>query len=380
MDRSKLQQLDQLLLHGLESLCLTETQHQDAVSKFEAVGRWLNVPGSILAPYSPTVFAHGSMAIGTTNKPVGRDERDIDLVCEMLLPDWISQADGKSLLGRRIKEHATYAEMLEEKNRCWRLIYAGAFHMDILPAKPDERMPTPTALLVPDAELQHWKETDPKGYAAWFLKQAMRYHTALRRSGVRAGVEPAPDYQSVWDKLPLQIAVQILKSHRDLCLNGDDDAPISIILTTLAAHAYRGQESIFAALLDLIDQMPLHIEYDEHDRPFVRNPMNYRENFAEKWHDEPRKARVFAQWIRQIKADLLMLQDAVLSDAVTRLMPFLGESTANRAVQAYGEQIHRRRGSGLQVATSTGLFGASGARSTPVRENTFFGSERIRQD
>ena len=89
--------------------------------------------------------------IGTTNKPVGRDERDIDLVCEMNLPATISQAEAKRLLGQCLMENTTYAKMLQEKNRCWRLIYAGEFHMDILPSKPDHRLPTPTALLVPDS-------------------------------------------------------------------------------------------------------------------------------------------------------------------------------------------------------------------------------------
>src|SRR6185503_2735935 len=36
----------------------------------------------------------------------------------------------------------------------------------------------------------------------------------------------------------LQMAVQILKRHRDVTFEGRDDGPISIINTTLAGHAY----------------------------------------------------------------------------------------------------------------------------------------------
>ena len=170
MDQQKQRQLDELLLLGLESLDLTEAQFYDAIAKYEAVGRCLAAPGSVLAAYSPTIYAQGSMAIGTTNKAVGRDERDIDLVCEMSLPKTMSQAEAKRLLGQCLKENATYATMLKEKNRCWRLVYAGEFHMDILPSKPDNRLPASTALLVPDSALQRWKESDPKGYAAWFMR------------------------------------------------------------------------------------------------------------------------------------------------------------------------------------------------------------------
>lgn len=373
MEQQKQQQLDELLLHGLESLDLSEAQFNDAVAKYEAVGRCLAAPGSVLAPYSPTIYAQGSMAIGTTNKPVGRDERDIDLVCEMILPATISQADAKRLLGQCLMENATYEKMLEEKNRCWRLVYAGEFHMDILPSKPDHRLPTPTALLVPDSALQRWKETDPKGYAAWFKREAARSMRQLSR-GIQATVEPAPQYLSVWDKLPLQIAIQLLKRHRDLRLNGNDDAPISVIITTLAARAYRGQDSILATLFDLLERMPLYIDYDENRLPFVRNPTNALENFADKWHKAPQKQQVFNQWIESAKVDLNNLAAATLGQSGESLKRFLGEHHANDALRAYGDRMQQQRGSGLRVATASGLLGAAAGRTSEVAANTFYGA------
>ena len=230
------------------------------------VGQWLDAPDSALQVYSPTIFPQGSIAIGTTCKPVGRDEMDIDLVCEMILPPEINQSQAKQLVGERLKENATYAEMVNEKNRCWRLIYAGQFYMDILPAKPDGRLPTETALVVPDKKLHHWKETDPKGYAAWFSVKAAQ--SRIKESiTIQASVEPVPEYVAVGDKSPLQIAVQLLKRHRDVSLYGDGDAPISIILTTLAARAYQGQRSIYATLAKLLERMPTVIEYDTDGRP-----------------------------------------------------------------------------------------------------------------
>ena len=330
MEFEKQRLLDEILGFGIESLSLTEAQHEDVIAKYSAMGRLLNAPDSVLQPYSPTIFPQGSFALGTTTKPAGQDEFDLDLVCEMALPSHITQAKAKQLVGDRLRKNTTYAEMLQEKNRCWRLIYAGQFHMDILPAKPDDRVPTETALVVPDKELSRWKETDPKGYTQWFKIQAARSMTH-ESSRIRAGVESAPEYTSVWDKLPLQLVVQLLKRHRDVSLKGDDDAPISIIITTLAARAYQGHDSIYATLLDLLEQMPGYIEYDDENRPYVRNPMNPLENFADKWHQQPRKKLVFEQWILRARKDLMSFASATLSQSAQPLAKFLGERHANQA-------------------------------------------------
>jgi hypothetical protein len=376
VDHERLKQLDELLKLGLESLDLSEAQHNDAVAKYQAVGQWLDADDSLLASYDPTIYAQGSMATGTTNKIIGQDERDIDLVCEMRLPESVMQAEAKRLLGQRLKESKVYSTMLEEKNRCWRLVYAGEFHMDLLPAKPDGRTTTSSALLIPDKSLQSWKETDPKGFALWFLRKAVQSMQVMREASVRilAGVEPVPKYVPVWDKAPLQIAVQILKRHRDESMNGNDDAPISIIITTLAAHAYRGHESVYATLLDLLDRMPKHIEYDPNGRPYVRNPMNRLENFADKWHSEPQKHAVFNEWVAQATSDLQTLASSALRDAFEPLSKFLGERHAGHAIREYGNRMQQYRKRGLRVATATGTLGAAGGQSAEVRPNTFYGA------
>ena len=125
MDHEKQRLLDDVILFGVEGLDLTEAQHADIISKYGAVGRWLDAEDSYLRVYLPTIFAQGSMAIGTACRPIGRDEIDIDLVCQLILPPEITQAVAKQLVGARLKENATYAEMLVEKNGCWRLVYAG---------------------------------------------------------------------------------------------------------------------------------------------------------------------------------------------------------------------------------------------------------------
>jgi hypothetical protein len=57
---------------------------------------------------------------------------------------------------------------LERLKRCLRLNYAGAFHLDILPACPNDRLGG-GAILVPDRKLECWKDSNPKGFAEWFF-------------------------------------------------------------------------------------------------------------------------------------------------------------------------------------------------------------------
>ena len=156
--------------------------------------------------------------------------------------------------------------------------------------------------------------------------------------------------------------------------NGDEDAPISIVVTTLGGHAYRGHESVYETLVDLLERMPAYVEYDSHNLPYVRNPTNPLENFAEKWHEHPRKREVFEEWILQARADLKSLSAASLSRSHVPLEKFLGEREAGHALRAYGDSMNKRRQSGLRVATGTGLLGVQGPGSASIQQNTFFGS------
>lgn len=370
MDSAQRAQLDELLTYGASALDLTLTQYKDAVQKYQAIGDWLSAPGSLLATAQPVIFPQGSMAIGTATKPVGRDEFDLDMVCELHIGSAMDPGTVKRTLGQRLRENETYRQRLKEKNRCWRVEYAGDFHLDILPARPDGTIASETALVVPDRQLASWKETDPKGYAAWF---AGRSHVLAKRASINAEVEPAPAPQTAATKTPLQLAIQILKRHRDVQFGGDEDAPISIIITTLAGLAYEGQASVHDALWGILGRMPQCIDKDQYGNDVVRNPVNRFENFAEKWQTHPRRRRCFFDWLEAARSDLRTLETATLPNAVAALTPILGERIANTAVKEYGSQMQAHRASGLRASVATGLLGSACASARPVPAQTFFG-------
>jgi hypothetical protein len=63
-----------------------------------------------------------------------------------------------------------------------------------------------------------------------------------------------PEQQAVGEKRPLELVVQLIKRWRDLYYAGGnpDLAPISIVLTTLAGHAYNGEQSVSKALTSVL--------------------------------------------------------------------------------------------------------------------------------
>ena len=70
-----------LLDRILRDLELSPTQLVEARTSYEAVTQALVKAGMPVAPFFPWLFAQGSMRIGTTVKPIGQEEYDLDIVC-----------------------------------------------------------------------------------------------------------------------------------------------------------------------------------------------------------------------------------------------------------------------------------------------------------
>lgn len=374
----------QELVGVLDALCeqleLTETQRKGAEEKYNAVGKWLNLGGIILI-YDPEISAQGSIVLGTTVRPVGRTEFDVDLLCKLAKGSrdqgqvWVKQ-----MIGDRLREHGNYGRMLEDINRGWRLNYAGEFHMDITPAVPNSLCQN-GGVLVPDKKLSRWKESNPSGFAKWFhAKAALSLRRVVKGAfQTEARVQPLPEYG--FAKGVLRRAVQIYKRHRDIYFNGKEHAPISIIITTLAAKAYekavseRTYESEFDLIYDVLELMPDFIEVrNENGREFfyLANPTTKGENFAEKWNAKPERAHAFFGWREKAMADVLNVANMEGVDQIGQALGVvLGENEARQAIEKYASRkvsVPRSTGE-LRTDRHLGL----GSAGMLVPGNTFFG-------
>ena len=367
--------VDRLFREAAESLDLTPMQHTEAAKSYTSVGEWLDAPDSPLHRYHPLVCPQGSFALGTATKPLGRDDFDLDATCVLEVPADVSPAELKRLIGERLRAHAVYRDMLEEKSRCWRLNYARDFHLDVIPAKPRFPRSDLTPIYITDKELRHWLESDPKGFIAWFKARKTIALAVFANRSPQANVEPAPEQEDASEKSPLQIAIQVLKRHRDITFQGRDDAPISIIITTLAGHAYQQERSVVATLRSLLERMPLFIDHSR-GYPCVANPTNEAENFADRWRIYPEREEAFYEWNAKAREDLDSISRATgLANVRTALTRFLGTKRADIVLNRMADRTNKERGSGLKVDTRTGLVGATCGIVVP-RAN-FYGDSRI---
>jgi Second Messenger Oligonucleotide or Dinucleotide Synthetase domain len=381
---------------ALEQMCQslepTRTQFELAKGRYEGVGRWL---ADAVDPdlKSVAVYLQGSTALGTAIRPIGDGEFDIDLVAFMRSANPLTPpALIKRKIGDRLRANGLYAPLPKEKQRCWRLEYAGEFHLDITPSIPDPDCAM-GGELVPDKSLKLWKPTNPKSYKSGFLRRAelvprLRIEKALaedRRFRADA-VEPYPRQKVFKGVLPR--CVQIMKRHRDLYFDGlgvdSSLAPISVIITTLAAWSYEHCVSFneyddeLDLLCDVIRRMPTFIGTRfEFGRTlwFIWNETTNGENFAEKWNAEPARVEAFFAWHERALSDVEGLTNV---EGLDRLMKSFGSAfgaePARRTIDAMTDNISAARKVGaLFAAPAIGLSAAPAAAATVVRSNTFFG-------
>ena len=307
-------------------LAVPENRYEQARASYRSLGEWFHRDESAVRRFDPQIYAQGSFRLGTAIKPSSEDEEyDVDSIClcHGLTKSTVTQYDLKRLLGAEIEAYRKSKNMvkpLKEGRKCWVLSYAdGAqFHMDIVPAVPnaqglrrrleEARLSTEwadTAVGITDNETagyyvitDDWPRSNPKGYSNWFKRRTtVLLERRQRRSAgqVQAEVENLPTFKL---KMPLQSAVMILKRHRNLMFaERPADGPISVIITTLAAHAYNGEAGIGEALVAILARMDRYIE-DREGVPWIANPTDPFENFADKWVNHPERRAAFYEWLR----------------------------------------------------------------------------------
>ncbi|MHB1000803.1 MAG: nucleotidyltransferase domain-containing protein [Armatimonadota bacterium] len=394
MSEEKRYSYSRLLDNIAGELDISPSKYKIAVERYTAVGHWLE-NGDYNCQDIPRIYPQGSFRIGTVVRPIRNSREsdyDIDLVCELQLDkESISPKDMKSSVGDCLLKNTDYQKMLApEGKRCWTLEYAEddgvGFHLDILPCIPESEgqcllistagvpynIACQSIAITDKNEAGHydWSSGNPGGYGEWFsmmngaafqkIVKSQKQILVESNSAVFKNVDEVPD-QLV--RTPLQRAIQILKRHRDIRFAGhllEDEKPISMIITTLAAKLYGQEDDTYSALSNIVMLLDAHasllvpggtlnesiasrnlISRRPDDTWFIGNPTNPAENFADRWHEnEHRKAKAFFRWISWVRQDLVdVLNHADLGVIVKLLEPQLGErvvTSAYREIQAAG--------------------------------------------
>lgn len=374
------QMLSMLLNGAVETLDIPPHLQALAIASYEEVGNWL----AENAETRCRVYPQGSFRLGTVVRPFTlTGDFDIDLVLLMYIAkEKTTQAQLKNDVGDLLygyldwKEHSGRSELkaCEPKRRCWTLTDpVNGFHLDVLPAIPDLDYP-PTGILLTDKQLFHWQHSDPIGYARWFRKRSQELQTKAITAAAQRGidVEDVP----IWEfRTTLQRVVQVLKWHCMLFFADDpDNRPPSILITTLAAHAYRGETDLFTASRNALTGMNRHIE-DRNGVAWVANPAHEGENFVDKWKEYPERRGAYYAWQRDLAEtleDSLQLRNKGLQTVTSRLAQSFGAEPMRQSALKYGQRMREHTASGSLRLGAGGLL-STGSAGISVPRHNFYG-------
>lgn len=401
-------ELNQLLENIVGELEIPAYIMDNLQRSYETLGEVLNASDDDeLKGHKVAVHYQGSIGLGTAIRPQNEDDDvDVDMICEVhSIAGW-TQKKLKNAVGERLKSREIYRRLLDEEGtRCWKLRYrqnsdraADKYHVDILPATvPGEKswterlngfnMQNPEwenmLLYITDNKrfdyatstyIWNWLKSNPLAYRLWFEIQGRRGLVGSTKS-LRASLDPFPKST---EKNTLQKVVMLLKRHRDIKYGGNEDKPISCIITTLAALAYNGEPDIVSAMNGVAKRMRRYILFDGENYR-VENPVNRCENFADKWAFYPNRKRIFFEWLSEIELDFGRneLLNKTYIERVKGLKTSFGDTIVIRAVNKMEENMRelQDKGSGGVIKKTGVLTTALGSSTVLSSGATFFGTD-----
>ena len=326
---------------------ITPTMYNNAVDKYQALGKFFEENG-----IECDIYPQGSFALGTVVRPLKtgkQSDYDLDFIC--LVKNSKKETDPeklKNLIGDLLKRNKIYCEKLTEYEKCWTLNYSEinnvGFNIDIIPSINDTPysmdLNTSNFIFITDKNFENgestWIKSNPKDYTNWFLSINSMYPQHSERKefmeSFQNSVEELPD---LFERTSLQRVIQILKLHRDYYYTQrkkEKKKVISAIITTLCAKiAHNTNFTLLNTeelLQHIINELKIYSQYNlllesEFDQRYkdkkvikksynkwkIENPVNPEDNLADQWNEDSEKPVLFFDWINCINEDFIKSKD-----------------------------------------------------------------------
>lgn len=408
MNNELLSELSKFLEEMVMELEIPSYIMDNLQTSYEAIGNVLNADDNdALKGHKVAVHYQGSIGLGTAIRPQNeQDDVDVDMICEVHNIDGWTQKNLKDTVGQRLKSRDTYRKLLDEEGtRCWKLKYrrnseraADRYHVDILPATLagsqtwterinalDDAKPEWQSLLLYITDnkrsdystskyLWTWLKSNPLAYRLWFELQCQRGRSMSIKS-LRASIDPFPKTK---EKSILQKAIMLLKQNRDIRYGSNEDKPISCIITTLAALAYRGEQDLASAIIGISQRMRNFIKL-ENGIYKVENPVNPSENFADKWITHPNRKRLFFEWLNEIEYEFGYgeIINKSYIERTKSLKKYFGNTVVSRTIKKIDDEMReiQDKGKGGVIKKTGILTTVMGAGTALSSGATFFGTD-----
>lgn len=366
------------ILDEIKKLDISPTMYLNAKEKYQAIAKYLQNNG-----VECEFYPQGSFATGTIVRPIKYENTpsyDLDAVCKIIIdkngtdPDTI-----KSMIGDVLKDSGYTID--KEFDTCWTVKYADVngvgFSIDIVPAVEEdditkrqlslkaaypELIDSSIAITFKENDEYIWHTNNPKGLISWFSSINSRfkdYNRDERRLAIFNenqslfnSVEEIPDET---ERSALQIAIQLLKRHRDLFYaeisshNNKIQKPTSaiiLILSSIIAQKIDILDNPFVLVSYIVNELkqyselqikPQHLfEISNLDKKTISkkdntwclvNPANPEDNLLDNWNDEDAKA--FFNWIDAVYNDYSQLSKYSDLEYSAFLENAIGKKAAN---------------------------------------------------
>ena len=370
--------IDMVLRQIAKELDITDEKYENAVASYNAVGTYLSNNINVQVD----IFPQGSFRLGTVIKPLSdEDDYDIDLVCKVN-KYFSNPKDLKNEVGQALKSSDRYSKMLQEEGkRCWTLKYAdeAQYHMDILPAIEDITYDKDKKLKITNKDeisnIYTFTTTNTEAYFEWFNEKQKEEKRRLVESFAvqnNKNIEEVPDYKV---KTTLQVALQILKRYRDKKFeNNLENKPISIILTTIMAQIYTGENNVYELIKKFSNNYYKYIKIKD-GIEWVENPVNSEENFADKWQIHPERKEAFKFFVSELKNDIVnntFITSGDLFEESKSYKEIFGTKIVEKAYASIGKQAKTLRENGNMYIDKDATVNFE-QQGTNVKEHKFFG-------
>lgn len=206
------------------------------------------------------------------------------------------------------------------------------FHLDILPSINNIE----TSIFITDIESKKfniitddWPVSDPKAYQNWFRQRNTLFESKRRflAESRQVSIDKVPEYTV---KTPLQRAIQIAKRQRDIICQNWSRKPISIIITTLFAMAYNGENTISDIFESVVPNLFKQFEQTSDGHLKLKNPVNNNEYFTDRWVELDEKN--FIRWLDELVKVAKSLTSNISSRHFIALYDSFGEKVTRKAL------------------------------------------------
>ena len=384
----KLSDADGLLMDVARRIQLTKTKHEVAVRNFQALCQHVDRDESPLHNLVVECYPSGSFATGTAiASRVQANQHDVDVVIELGISPASRPQDVLDALYEATngEQGSRYYGKVEKKSRCVTVNYEDGTTVDLMPvARLAEGPPRVGNLFHHKHEIgeAYHKPVNPWGFADHF-NRLVEYDPAFHELfkgrrllvegelSVKAETQPMPDHETLEEKSPRVVALQLIKRMRDVAFRQQScegfRKPPSVALSAMSLDAGQVQPSLVDEVIHLATFFRTRLREKNGPRGTMRvfNPTYSADEFTDRWPENGDRQDLFDYDLRQLIEGLRRLKNDILSfDEKNRLLSRLfGETAAAYAIESHLDARRREMEASCLRVGPTGKVGAAAVAS-----------------